>query len=105
MLVAAGAFIVFMIQTVLLKQLDTIIGDFGVPILSSIHFRDYQFLLYGIALVLMMLFRPEGLFPSQRRRRELHIAEEFAEGIGDEGSVAGGMGEVPGSDDIFGGGV
>ena len=27
----------------------------------------------------MMLFRPEGLFPSQRRRRELHIAEEMAD--------------------------
>jgi branched-chain amino acid transport system permease protein len=101
--VAAGGFIVFMIQTVLLKQLNTITDGLGIPFLSNINFLDYQFLLYGIALVLMMLFRPEGLFPSQRRRRELHIAEEFSEGIGDEGSVVGGMGEVPGSDDIFGG--
>ena len=100
--VAAGAFIVFMIQTVLLKQLDTITDELGIPILSSIHFRDYQFLLYGIALVLMMLFRPEGLFPSQRRRRELHIAEEFGEGIGDEAAVQGGMGDAPGSDELFG---
>ena len=43
---------------------------------------QYQFLLYGIALVLMMLFRPEGLFPSQRRRRELHVAEELDRGEG-----------------------
>ena len=28
----------------------------------------------------MMLFRPEGLFPSQRRRAELHVAEELEEG-------------------------
>jgi ABC-type branched-subunit amino acid transport system permease subunit len=103
--VAAGAFIVFMIQTVVLKQLNTVTEGLGIPFLSNINFLDYQFLLYGIALVLMMLFRPEGLFPSQRRRRELHIAEEFAEGIGDEGSVVGGMGEVPGSDDVFGGGM
>ena len=41
-------------------------------ILSDIDFVQYQFLLYGIALVLMMLFRPEGLFPNVRRRRELH---------------------------------
>jgi ABC-type branched-subunit amino acid transport system permease subunit len=75
--VAAGAFIVFMIQTVLLKQLDTIVDGLGIPFLSKINFLDYQFLLYGIALVLMMLFRPEGLFPSQRRRRELHIAEDL----------------------------
>ncbi len=101
--VAAGAFIVFMIQTVLLKQLNTITEGLGIPFLSSINFLDYQFLLYGIALVLMMLFRPEGLFPSQRRRRELHIAEEFTEGIGDEAALAGGMGDAPGSDEIFGG--
>jgi ABC-type branched-subunit amino acid transport system permease subunit len=103
--VAAGGFIVFMIQTVALKQLNTVTEGLGIPFLSNINFLDYQFLLYGIALVLMMLFRPEGLFPSQRRRRELHIAEEFGEGIGDEGSVVGGMGEVPGSEDIFGGGT
>jgi ABC-type branched-subunit amino acid transport system permease subunit len=100
--VAAGAFIVYLIQTVLLKQLNSIAEGIGIPFLSSINFTDYQFLLYGVALVLMMLFRPEGLFPSQRRRRELHIAEEFSDGIGDEAAVAGGMGEVPGSDDIFG---
>jgi ABC-type branched-subunit amino acid transport system permease subunit len=100
--VAAGAFIVFMIQTVILKQLNTIVEGIGIPFLSNVNFLDYQFLLYGVALVLMMMFRPEGLFPSQRRRRELHIAEEFGEGIGGDGSRAGGMGEVPGSDDIFG---
>jgi ABC-type branched-subunit amino acid transport system permease subunit len=100
--VAAGAFIVFMIQTVLLKQLNTITEGLGIPFLSSINFLDYQFLLYGVALVLMMLFRPEGLFPSQRRRRELHIAEEFTEGIGDEPALEGGMGDAPGSDEMFG---
>jgi ABC-type branched-subunit amino acid transport system permease subunit len=100
--VAAGAFVVFMIQTVLLKQLNTIVEGIGIPFLSNVNFLDYQFLLYGVALVLMMLFRPEGLFPSQRRRRELHIAEEFGDGAGDDGSRLGGMGEVPGSDDIFG---
>ncbi|MEA2610025.1 MAG: branched-chain amino acid transport system permease protein [Chloroflexota bacterium] len=101
--VAAGAFIVFMIQTVALKQLNSIAELIGIPILKDINFLDYQFLLYGVALVLMMLLRPEGLFPSQRRRRELHIAEEFSDGFGDEAAVEGGMGEVPGSDDIFGG--
>ena len=45
------------------------------PILQDINFVQYQFLLYGLALVLMMLFRPEGLFPSQRRKRELHASD------------------------------
>ena len=44
--------------------------------LSSINFLNYQYLLYGIALVGMMLLRPEGLFPSRRRRRELHEAAD-----------------------------
>ena len=87
--VAAGAFIVYMIQSVFLKQLNTVADLVALPVISDINFTDYQFLLYGIALVLMMLFRPEGLFPSQRRRRELHIADDLAEtdGGGDEFGV------------------
>ena len=69
----------------MLKQLNT---DRPRPSTSRssrrINFTDYQYLLFGIALVLMMLFRPEGLFPSQRRRRELHIAED----LGDDGAEA-----------------
>ena len=82
--VAVGAFIVFMIQTVILKQLNIFFGNVNVPILSDIDFLQYQFLLYGIALVAMMLLRPEGLFPSRRRRRELHTEEDAAFGeLGD----------------------
>jgi branched-chain amino acid transport system permease protein len=39
---------------------------------------DIRFLLFGIALVLIMRFRPEGLLPSARRQRELHAAGEEA---------------------------
>ena len=45
----------------------------------NVPFVEYQFLLYGVALVLMMLLRPEGLFPSQRpeaARRGAPVAEE-----------------------------
>jgi branched-chain amino acid transport system permease protein len=31
----------------------------------------YQFGIYGVIIVLMMLFRPQGLIPEQRRKREL----------------------------------
>jgi ABC-type branched-subunit amino acid transport system permease subunit len=78
--VAVGAFIVFMIQSVFLKQLNLFFDNVHVPIFSDIDFLQYQFLLYGIALVGMMLLRPEGLFPSQRRRRELHTEEDAAFG-------------------------
>jgi len=98
--VAAGAFIVYLIQIVLLKQLNGIVESLNVPFLTNVNFLDYQYLLFGIALVLMMLFRPEGLFPSQRRRRELHIADEL-EGPIDEPGVIGAMGETPGADETF----
>jgi ABC-type branched-subunit amino acid transport system permease subunit len=118
--VAAGAFVVFMIQTVALKQLNTIKEGLHLPPLdlgpihwelAKIDFTSYQFLLYGIALVAMMLLRPEGLFPSQRRRRELHIADEMladhlvdeAPVIIDEAAVASSLGEVPGADETFDG--
>jgi branched-chain amino acid transport system permease protein len=42
------------------------------------EFSDIRFLVFGFALVLMMRFRPEGLLPSARRRRELHATDETA---------------------------
>lgn len=95
--VAAGAFIVYMIQVVVLKQLNAVSEALAIPIISEINFTDYQFLLFGIALVLMMLFRPEGLFPSQRRRREMHVADEF----GDEPGVVVAMGEAPDASELL----
>lgn len=45
--------------------------------------NDYKVLVFGGALVLMMILRPEGLLPSRRRRAEL------AEGTGGMGSLGG----------------
>ncbi|MGH2466638.1 MAG: branched-chain amino acid ABC transporter permease [Candidatus Limnocylindrales bacterium] len=69
--VAVGAFALYEIQSVFLKQLTIFFQPLGIPVLSSIDFVQYQFLLYGLALVGMMLLRPEGLFPSRQRKREL----------------------------------
>ena len=33
---------------------------------------DYRLLLFGLVLVLIMRFRPEGLVPSRRRQLEFH---------------------------------
>ena len=90
--VALGAFVIYTIQVVFLKQLNTFFGTLGVPILKDLNFLQYQFLLYGIALVLMMLFRPEGLFPSRRRKRELHAADDLGEGTAE---LSGSLGEAP----------
>ena len=90
--VALGAFVVYTIQVVFLKQLNAFFATVGVPILKDLNFLQYQFLLYGIALILMMLFRPEGLFPSSRRKRELHAAEDLGD---DSAEIAGSLGEAP----------
>ncbi len=45
---------------------------------------DYRYLFFGVALVLMMLVRPEGLIPEARRRMEL---EEFREEETEEGAA------------------
>ena len=85
--VAVGAFVLYTIQSVLLKQLNQFFHAIQAPILKDIDFVQYQFLLYGLALVLMMLIRPEGLFPSGRRRQELHEAEFEVAGDGGDGDA------------------
>jgi branched-chain amino acid transport system permease protein len=50
----------------------------GLPELLR-EFAEFRLLVYGAILVLMMLYRPEGLWPEEARRRELHV---------DEGTVA-----------------
>ena len=72
--VAAGAFIVYELQSQGLKQLNTFFQPLHIPILSDINFTLYQFLLYGLALVAMMLLRPGGLFPNKRRAAEIKSA-------------------------------
>ena len=42
------------------------------------EFSEYQFLFYGVLLIVMMLNRPEGFIPSKRRAQELH-SEEMAQ--------------------------
>ena len=37
----------------------------------SPSFQDYRFLIFGAILVIMMIFRPQGLIPSKRRAIEL----------------------------------
>lgn len=57
-----------------------ILGSFvlvGLPQLLR-EFEEYRLLMYGVLLIVMMLVRPEGLWPSAVRRRELHAAEEEA---------------------------
>jgi branched-chain amino acid transport system permease protein len=69
-----------------------IVGSFalvGLPELLR-EFAEFRLLVYGAALVAMMLLRPEGLWPDVKRRRELHIAEEENEADAVEAAPASG---------------
>jgi branched-chain amino acid transport system permease protein len=50
----------------------------GLPELFR-EFSDYRLLFYGVALMGIMLYRPEGLWPTKVARRELHAATELLE--------------------------
>jgi ABC-type branched-subunit amino acid transport system permease subunit len=94
--VIVGALVVYSINLFVLNQLDTIVADpsnglYYVlnPIYTSIShfvpgftFGSIRNLVFGIVLVVIMVFRPEGLIPSARRRRELHRAADEAAEVG-----------------------
>ena len=46
---------------------------------ADLDISEYSYLIYGVAIVSFMLFRPEGLLPSARRRHEFHEEEELEE--------------------------
>ncbi len=55
--------------------------------LEAFTLTSYNFLLYGVILILMMLYRPEGLLPVATRKAELHgegVAAESTFGTADE---------------------
>ncbi len=49
----------------LTRGLNTILGG------HATNITEYRVLLFGLALVVMMIFRPQGLIPSRQRAREL----------------------------------
>lgn len=58
-----------------LRQGSGTIPLIGVPwadLPNQLDPARYQRLVFGLILVLMMIFRPEGIIPSQRRRMEVH---------------------------------
>jgi len=69
--VIVGSFTLSFINSFLLPQSTAIAHSLG---LANVDFTNYRFMLYGAILVLMMLFRPEGLIPSRQRAAEFHEA-------------------------------
>ncbi len=84
--VIAGAVVVYFVNSYVLGFLNDSVHGMGIvsatnsPLhfLYNFDFTQIRNLLYGLALILMMILRPEGLIPSARRRRELHSFEPLA---------------------------
>jgi len=43
-----------------------------VQFIKNFTLTSFNFLIYGIILVVMMIYRPEGLLPADARKAELH---------------------------------
>jgi branched-chain amino acid transport system permease protein len=70
--VLVGALALAWINSTGLEQLgQQVNSSFG----TDIDFPSYQFLLFGLILILMMLFRREGLLPETRTRQVLQEPE------------------------------
>jgi branched-chain amino acid transport system permease protein len=61
--------------------IDSIGKATGIGLLANFTLVSLNYLIFGVVLVLMMIFRPEGLLPVAARKAELH-----GEGIAAEGT-------------------
>ena len=94
--VIVGALLVYTLNVFLPAQLsDPTSVFYGVQVgiahfVPGFTFSNIRNLIFGILLVVIMIFRPEGLIPSARRRREFHQVEE-------EGVEVGALDVIPGA--------
>jgi branched-chain amino acid transport system permease protein len=72
--IVGGAFLAYLNQ----EGLANIGAKFNETFGTDVDVPLYQYGIFGVILVVVMLFRPEGLIPSSRRRAE------FQEGVHDE---------------------
>ncbi|MFH9354121.1 branched-chain amino acid ABC transporter permease [Kitasatospora sp. NPDC017646] len=84
----------FLLAAVILGGMGTISGPLaGATLLFLIpkkleFLSDYQLLVFGAALIVLMRVRPEGLIPNRRRQLEFHEADEPAQPTGDDHTTA-----------------
>mgnify|MGYP001190518121 CR=1 FL=1 len=84
--VIVGALTVYAVNELILAQLDSMASDPTnfmyyvhnaiAQVIPGFTFGNIRNLIFGVILVSIMIFRPEGLIPSARRKRELHRADE-----------------------------
>jgi branched-chain amino acid transport system permease protein len=73
--VIVGSLVISSLDRFILPQLTNLFHAINVPI----DLTNSRFLIYGVILVLTMLFRPEGLLPSRQRKAELRATGDAVE--------------------------
>ncbi|HUS61717.1 MAG TPA: branched-chain amino acid ABC transporter ATP-binding protein/permease [Acidimicrobiales bacterium] len=84
--VLAGAFAIVLVPNYLreVPAGDAVAGFLNRLTGGDVDIIEYRYFLFGFALILMMIFRPQGLLPSRQRAAELKDAGEVPPDLGDE---------------------
>jgi branched-chain amino acid transport system permease protein len=69
-------FVIFWVLPNMNEWSATLSQTVHVPAIANINLSNYTYIIYGVALILMMLLRPGGLLPSRARRIELESSGE-----------------------------
>ncbi|MDQ7779522.1 MAG: branched-chain amino acid ABC transporter permease [Planctomycetota bacterium] len=73
--VIAGAALLWLIPWALRDPIPRFLST-HFPAMENVGIEDYQLAIFGGILVLMMIFRPQGLIPSRRASYEMGLEEE-----------------------------
>jgi branched-chain amino acid transport system permease protein len=81
--VLLGVFLLVGFDNILSPIIDGLIQQRfpDAPSKIFLTFTGWRLAVFGLALILMMRFRPEGLFPSRRVKREMHPDEADGNGV------------------------
>jgi len=81
--VIVGSLILSALERFILPQTTNFMHNVGL----NVDLTNSRFLIYGVILVTMMLFRPEGLIPSRQRNAELHAGQADRRAAAAEGEL------------------
>ena len=89
--VVVGSIILSLLNFYLLPQASHLFSLIGL----NVDVTNYRFMIYGIILVGMMLFRPQGLIPSRERAAELRAGKDDPTAAAAEQALYGGAEAQP----------
>ncbi|MBM3289139.1 MAG: branched-chain amino acid ABC transporter permease [Candidatus Hydrogenedentes bacterium] len=80
--VLLGAFVIMGFNSIVLAKLTTLLQQQGWMDTQNVLTvpGNWKYMIFGLALILAMRFKPEGLLPSRQLKAELHEAEEDERG-------------------------